>query len=428
MRTDWSVRNKKYTGDADGLSRGMEADISPSMDEPVLNFADMPISAALKDNLSQLGIHTPTPIQVQAIPKILAGRDLIGQSQTGSGKTAAYLLPVIAQLNPQLTCVQAIVLTPTRELCVQVAEVANGLVQGTGLRVMAIFGGFSLEIQSAALRQSVQLVLGTPGRVKDMIMRERLDLSNVRHFILDEADEMLDMGFLNDITYIANRTPKVRQNLLFSATVPPGVKLLINEYMNHPDHVEIKQATRTADTLSHHFIRAHGPEKDRIIRAILADLKPDAALIFSNKKHAVSGIARALRSGALTVDYLHGGLEQEERMRIMRQFRAGRINVLVCTDVASRGLDVLTVSLVVNYDMPREPDVYIHRVGRTGRIGEKGMAISMVSNHDMGLLRQIESHARIRLVPYDMTRLKSADDSKKPRRYKGHDRQSGRRR
>ena len=394
--------------------------------ETFQNFMELPLSDALKENISRLGFESPTPIQATAIPKILQGRDLIGQSQTGSGKTAAYLLPVIAQLNPGLTHVQAIVLTPTRELCVQVAEVANELVQGTGLRVMAIFGGFSLEIQSAALRQGVQLVLGTPGRVKDLMMRERLDLTNVRHFILDEADEMLDMGFLNDITYIANRTPKVRQNLLFSATMPPPVKQLINDYMNTPEHVEIAQLTRTADTLSHRFIRANGSEKDSVIRSLLAELRPNAALIFSNKKNAVSGIARAIRNNALNVEHLHGGLEQEERMRIMRHFRSGRIQVLVCTDVAARGLDVLSVSLVINYDMPRDPDIYIHRVGRTGRIGEQGLAISLVSNHDMGLLRQIETHAHIRLTPYDTTRSKSPEDLKKPRRYRGHDRHSGR--
>ena len=399
------------------------------MEHPAFqDFAELQVSDAIKENIRRAGFQAPTPIQALAIPKILSGHDLIGQSQTGSGKTAAYLLPVIAQLNPGLPIVQAIVLTPTRELCVQVAEVANDLVQETGLRVMAIFGGFSLEIQSAALRQGVQLVLGTPGRIKDLIMRGRLDLSNARHFILDEADEMLDMGFLNDITYIANRTPRVRQNLFFSATIPPGVKQLINDYMNHPEHIAIEQTTRTADTLSHKFISVSSHDKDRVLKSLLADLNPDAALIFSNKKNAVSGIARAIRSGSLNVEYFHGGLEQEERMRVMRNFRAGRINALVCTDVASRGLDILSVSLVVNYDMPREPDIYIHRVGRTGRIGEKGLAVSLVSNYDMGILRQIEAHARIRMEPYDMTRLKSSPDLKKPQRYRGHDRQSGRRR
>lgn len=391
-------------------------------------YCDLQIPDALKNNIAQMGLTKPTPIQAEAIPKLLAGKDLIGQSQTGSGKTAAYLIPVIAHLNPALTCVQAIVLTPTRELCVQIAEVANSLVQDTGLRVMAIFGGFSIEIQSAALRQGVQLVIGTPGRVKDLIMRARLDLSTVRHFILDEADEILDMGFLNDITYIANRTPKVRQNLLFSATMPAAVKQLINDYMNHPEHIEIKQLTRTADTISHKFIQANGPEKERALKSILAELKPDATLIFSNKKHAVSGIARNIRGCGLNVEYLHGGMEQEERMRVMRHFRDGRIRVLVCTDVAARGLDVLSVSLVVNYDLPPDPDVYVHRVGRTGRIGEKGLAVSLVSGRDMGLLRRVESHARIKMEPYDTTRWKSSAEAKNSRRYSGHDRHSGRRR
>ncbi len=400
-------------------------------------FEELPIPEALKANLARLGFQEPTPIQSATISKVLAGKDVIGQSQTGSGKTAAYLVPVIARLDAANPAVQAIVLTPTRELCVQVAEVAHDLIQDTGLRVMAIFGGFSLDIQSAALRQGVQLVLGTPGRVKDLMMRDRLDLSHVRNFILDEADEMLDMGFLNDITYIANRTPKVRQNILFSATVAPGVKQLINEYMNYPDHIEIKQATRTADTLSHHFINANGPEKDSTIRKLLSTLKPGAALIFSNKKQAVSRIASAIRGCGLTIDYLHGGREQDERMRIMRNFREGRIGALVCTDVASRGLDVLSVELVVNYDLPREPDVYIHRVGRTGRIGEKGMAISLVSHHDMAILRRIESHARIQLTPYpgfpasassNTGFSKRPSDEKNSRRYKGHRRQSGPRR
>lgn len=391
-------------------------------------FSELQMPDSLKTNIDRLGFREPTPIQAQAIPKILDEQDLIGQSQTGSGKTAAYLIPVIAQLNPQLSHVQALVLTPTRELCVQVAEVANELVQETGLRVMAIFGGFSLEIQAAALRQGVQLVLGTPGRVKDMILRERLNLSKVRHFILDEADEMLDMGFLNDITYIANRTPKIRQNLLFSATMPPQVKQLINDYMNHPEHIAIAQVTRTADTISHRYIHAAGHEKDRVLRALLQHIRPDATLIFSNKKHAVATIARSLKGISLNVEYLHGGLEQEERMRIMRHFRAGRIQALVCTDVAARGLDVLSVSLVVNYDLPIDPDIYIHRVGRTGRIGEKGLAVSFVSPHDAGLLRRIESHSRIRMEPYDMTLLKISAERKKQQRYRGHERHSGRRR
>src|SRR3990167_428654 len=396
------------------------------------DFQSLALPEALKENVAHLGFQAPTPIQAQTIPRILSGRDLIGQSQTGSGKTAAYLVPVIAQLNAALPVVQAIVLTPTRELCVQVAEVANDLVANTGLRVMAIFGGFSLDIQCAALRQGVQLVLGTPGRVKDLMMRGRLDLSGVRHFILDEADEMLDMGFLNDITYIANRTPKVRQNLLFSATMAPPVKQLINDYMNHPEHIEIQQVTRTADTLSHLFVRAQGHDKDRVLRSLLSEFRPDAALIFSNKKHAVPRIARALRGGAMPVEYLHGGLEQEDRMRIMRQFRDGRIQVLVCTDVAARGLDVLSVGLVVNYDIPPDPDIYVHRVGRTGRIGEKGTAVSLVANHEMALLHRIESHARIRMQPYapagGPASSESSSDSKNSRRKRGHDRHSGRRR
>ncbi len=389
---------------------------------------DLPISDVLKANLKHLGIEQPTPIQASAIPKILDGRDLIGQSQTGSGKTAAYLLPVIARLDPAVPQVQSIVLTPTRELCVQVAEVANELVHGTGIRVMAIFGGFSIEIQCAALKQGVQLVLGTPGRVKDLMMRGRLDLSTVRHFILDEADEMLDMGFLNDITYIANRTPKQRQNLLFSATMPPPVKQLINDYMNHPEHIAIKQETRTADTISHKFVQTSPPEKIRAIATLLREVNPDSVLIFCNKKHSVPSIARSLRSAFPQVEFLHGGLQQDERMRIMRHFRDGRIRLLVCTDVAARGLDILTISLVVNYDLPPDPDVYVHRVGRTGRIGEKGMAVSMVSNSEMAFMRRIESHARIRMEPYPMTLVKAASDQKKSRPYRGHDRHRGRRR
>lgn len=410
----------------------------PTTDEIFSDYSQLAIPEALKSNIAQMGLKTPTPVQAQAIPKLLQGRDLIAQSQTGSGKTAAYLIPILAQLNSDLSHVQAIVLTPTRELCVQVADVASELIPGTGLRVMAIFGGFSMEIQIAALRQKVQLVIGTPGRVKDLIMRERLDLNNVRHFVLDEADEMLDMGFLNDITYIANRTPKVRQNLLFSATVPPGAKQIINDYMNHPEHIEIKQVTRTADTLTHYYISAHGGAKERIIKSLLADLKPESALIFCNKKNAVSGIARSLRGSGMDVDHLHGGLEQEERMRIMRHFRDGRIRVLVCTDVAARGLDILSISLVINYDLQNDPDVYIHRVGRTGRIGEKGMAISLVSSHEMFIMRRIEGHARIQMIPYpkyssagDTSGADSPADrrsSGRPQRSGGHHRSGGHRR
>ena len=356
-------------------------------------FQELGLSAPQLEALTHLGYESPTPIQEQAIPELLAGRDVIGQAQTGTGKTAAFGLPLLEFVDPELPEVQALVLTPTRELCIQVTQALRAYGERKGIEVTAIFGGAPIRDQAAFLRQGAQVVVGTVGRVMDMINRHYLFLTEARYVVLDEADEMLDLGFLEDVETILSRCPSGRQTALFSATMPPEIKRLAEKRMYDPVTIKVRAATLTIDTVEQFYVEAGDRDKPEALAAVLKAERPDQAIVFVRTKIGVDRLARRLDDRGLRVKTLHGDMSQGSRDGVMLAFKSGRERLLIATDVAARGLDIQGVSHVVNYDIPNSPDVYVHRIGRTGRVGRSGRAITLITPKQRRDLEAIERHA-----------------------------------
>ena len=364
-----------------------------SLKRRVTTFAELGLSESTLEALTHLGYKSPTPIQDQAIPPLLEGRDVIGQAQTGTGKTAAFGLPMVEYADPSDPSVQALVLTPTRELCIQVTQALRAYGASKGLSVVAIFGGAPIRDQAARLKDA-QIVVGTVGRVMDMIGRHHLFLDNVRYVILDEADEMLDLGFLEDVESILRRAPMGRQTGLFSATVPPEIRRLADTFMHDPVEIKVRAATLTIDTVDQYYVEVADREKpDALVRLLKAE-RPEQAIVFVRTKIGVDRLARRLGDAGVRVKTLHGDMSQGARDGVMIAFKGGRERLLVATDVAARGLDITGVSHVVNYDVPNSPDVYVHRIGRTGRVGRSGRAITFVESRQRRDLEAIERHAK----------------------------------
>ncbi len=341
-------------------------------------FADLRLSAPTLQALTDVGYEKPSPIQEQAIPPMLEGRDVIGQAQTGSGKTAAFGLPIVEYADPELQEVQALVLTPTRELCIQVTQAIRAYAKPKGLDVVAVFGGAPIRSQQAQLKEGGHIVVGTVGRVLDLISRHSLVLHDCRFVVLDEADEMLDLGFLEDVEKILSLTPNSRQTALFSATMPPPIRKLADNYLYDPEHVKIAAATLTVDTVEQFRLEVKQADKNEKLVEVLAAEKPDQAIVFARTKIRVDQLYKKLRDGGMNVKALHGDMSQGSRDGVMLGFKGGRVPILVATDVAARGLDISTVTHVVNFDVPISPDVYVHRIGRTGRVGRQGRAVTFV--------------------------------------------------
>jgi ATP-dependent RNA helicase DeaD len=360
-------------------------------------FAELGLSKSTLESLAHLGYKDPTPIQEQTIPPLLEGRDVIGQAQTGTGKTAAFGLPMVDYIDPDDPSVQAIVLTPTRELCIQVTQALRAYGEGSGVDVVAIFGGAPIRDQAARLGQGAQVVVGTVGRVLDMINRHHLYLDGARYVILDEADEMLDLGFLEDVETILSRCPSGRQTALFSATIPPEIHRLAEKFMYDPVTVKVKAATLTIDTVEHFYVEASDRDKPEALVKVLKAERPEQAIVFVRTKIGVDRLARKLNDAGVRVKALHGDMSQGTRDGVMIAFKGGRERLLVATDVAARGLDITGVSHVVNYDIPNSPDVYVHRIGRTGRAGETGRAITLITPKQRRELEAIEKHAKTEL-------------------------------
>jgi ATP-dependent RNA helicase DeaD len=356
-------------------------------------FKDLGLSESTLETLAHLGYNTPTPIQEQAIPPLLEGRDVIGQAQTGTGKTAAFGLPMVEYADPDDPNVQALVLTPTRELCIQVTQALRAYGQRKGLNVVAIFGGAPIRDQAARLKES-QIVVGTVGRVMDMIGRHHLFLDDARYVILDEADEMLDLGFLEDVEAILRRAPMGRQTALFSATVPPEIRRLADTFMHDPVEIKVRAATLTIDTVDQYYVEVPDREKPDALVRVLKEERPEQAIVFVRTKIGVDRLARRLGDAGVRVRTLHGDMTQGQRDGVMIAFKGGRERLLVATDVAARGLDITGVSHVVNYDVPNSPDVYVHRIGRTGRAGESGRAVTLITPRQRRELEAIERHAK----------------------------------
>src|SRR5690242_16176174 len=363
-------------------------------------FAELGLSEPLLQALHDVGYESPSPIQEQAIPPLLEGRDVIGQAQTGTGKTAAFGLPLMEFVDPSDDEVQALVLTPTRELCIQVTQALRAYGARKGIDPVAVFGGAPIRTQQAQLRQGGQVVVGTVGRVLDLISRHSLLLHGCRYIVLDEADEMLDLGFLEDVERILSLAPGSRQTCLFSATMPNEIRRLAERHLYDPVLVKVKAATLTIDTVEQFYLETKPQEKTDALARVLESEKPDQAIVFARTKIRTEQLFQTLKNRGMNVRALHGDMSQGSRDGVMISFKAGRVPVLVATDVAARGLDISTVTHVVNFDVPTSPDVYVHRIGRTGRVGRSGRAITFVEPRQRRDLEAIERHASTSIAPW----------------------------
>ncbi|WP_331000809.1 DEAD/DEAH box helicase [Radiobacillus kanasensis] len=355
------------------------------------SFIELGISERTTQHLRESAISEPTPIQVQAIPKLLAGKDVIGQAQTGTGKTLAFLLPILEKINPENSNVQALVLSPTRELALQIStELEKLLVTKPGVNSLAVYGGQDIEAQLKRLRKAVHIIVATPGRLLDHQRRGTVDLSNASIFVLDEADQMLHMGFLPEVQAVVEMLSETRQTMLFSATMPKEVRALANQYMHKPEHVTAKGKNVTLDEVKQMVIETTDREKQQKLTEVLNQFRPFLAIIFCRTKRRAMKLNAALQGMGYLSDELHGDLSQAKREKAMQRFRDMKIQYLVATDVAARGLDVEGVTHVFNYDIPQDPETYIHRIGRTGRAGGTGIAVTFVASKDKQYLRIIE--------------------------------------
>ncbi|HEX8455425.1 MAG TPA: DEAD/DEAH box helicase [Longimicrobium sp.] len=370
-------------------------------------FTELGLEPDVLATLEALGYEEPTPIQVEAIPTLLAGRDVLGQAATGTGKTAAFALPLVQRIDANLRGVQALVLAPTRELAVQVAEATHRYGAKRGVSVLAVYGGQPIDRQLRELRRGVNVVVGTPGRILDHIRRGSLDLSAVGYVVLDEADEMLDMGFIEDIETILTETPAGRQTALFSATFPPRIAQLAARHMSDPVRVTVRAPKLETPLVRQAAYVVPRPYKLEALARVLDLEAPTSAILFCRTRNEVDELNEALSVRGYRPEALHGGLNQAQRDRVMKRFRDGTADLLIATDVAARGLDVEHVSHVINYDIPQTPEVYVHRIGRTGRAGREGTAITLVQPREQGLLRGIE---RVVGRPIEVARVPTVAD------------------
>ena len=362
------------------------------------DFSQLGLHPELVQAVTALGYETPTAIQAGVIPLLLAGKDVIGQAQTGTGKTAAFALPILHNLQPDVRHVQALIIAPTRELALQVSKAFGEFSKFRKVNVLAVYGGQPYGPQIGALRRGVDVVVGTPGRMLDLIKKKYLDLSHVHSVALDEADEMLSMGFIEDIEAILGATPVKRQTLLFSATMPKPIRNLANKYMSDIESVTIDRKALTVDKIDqrHYLVN----DRDRLA-ATMRLLEVEAAtrvIIFARTRARTSEVANALTRSGYPAEPLNGDLSQDARERVMGRFRNDQIKVLVATDVAARGLDIDDISHVINYDLPLDAESYVHRIGRTGRAGRDGVAISLMSPNERGRLGRIERYAKIKVA------------------------------
>jgi ATP-dependent RNA helicase DeaD len=381
------------------------------------SFAELGLSDSLLKTLAEIGYETPSPIQAQCIPVLLEGRDLIGQAQTGTGKTAAFALPLMEQIDVKLTKPQALVLTPTRELAIQVAEALQSYAKNLpGFHVLPIYGGQSYTIQLKQLSRGAHIIVGTPGRVMDHLERKTLNLDHLKTMVLDEADEMLRMGFIDDVEWILERTPAQHQTALFSATMPEQIRRVAQKYLVEPREIKIKSATATVAAIRQVYWQVSGMHKlDALTRILEVEDNFDAAIIFVRTKNATVELADKLSARGYAAAALNGDLNQQMRERVIEQLKSGALDIVVATDVAARGIDVPRVSHVVNYDIPYDTEAYVHRIGRTGRAGRTGNAILFVAPREVSMLRSIERATRSPIAPLtlpsraDVTNKRVAD-------------------
>ena len=371
------------------------------MSESTSSFAALQLPPPVLAALSDVGYETPSPIQAACIPHLLAGRDLLGEAQTGTGKTAAFALPILATIDIQRRQPQALVLTPTRELAIQVAEAFQKYAHHMpGFHVLPVYGGQSMVVQLRALSRGPQVVVGTPGRIMDHLERKSLTLDGLRTLVLDEADEMLRMGFIDDVEWILEHTPATRQTALFSATMPEPIRRIAQRYQREPEHVKIRAATSTVAAIRQRYWLAKGAEKlEALTRMLEVEEEFDAAIVFVRTKTATVELAEKLEARGYEAAALNGDLTQGLREQVIDRLKSGSLDIVVATDVAARGLDVPRISHVINYDIPYDTEAYVHRIGRTGRAGRSGNAILFVAPREMRMLKTIERATRQPIEP-----------------------------
>lgn len=362
-------------------------------------FSDLNLSPSIIKAVNRMGFEEATPIQAKTIPLSMEGKDLIGQAQTGTGKTAAFGIPLIEKIDSQNPSVQGIIIAPTRELAIQVSEELYKIALDARVRVLAVYGGSDIQRQIRALKKGPHIIVGTPGRVLDHIKRRTLKLNNVHTVILDEADEMLNMGFIEDIESILETVPEERQTLLFSATMPAPIRRIAERFMQSPEVVKVQAKEMTVPLIEQFFVKVPEREKFDVLSRLLDTQSPELAIVFGRTKRRVDELANALTVRGYTAEGIHGDLTQAKRISVLRKFKEGKVDVLVATDVAARGLDISGVTHVYNYDIPQDPESYVHRIGRTGRAGKEGMAVTFVSPREMGYLRIVEQTTKKRMQP-----------------------------
>ena len=365
-------------------------------------FSDLNLRIELMQALTEQGYEEPTPIQAEMIPIMMTGVDVIGQAQTGTGKTAAFALPILQNLIPGQRKPQALVLSPTRELAMQVAKAMEAYGAYTGVRVLSIYGGSSYGRQISALKRGVDVVVGTPGRLLDLLNKKSLDLSQVRTLVLDEADEMLSMGFIDDIETLLDATATKRQVALFSATMPSRIRQLASKYLHEPQSVVIKRKQLTVAATEQRYYVVNQRDKLAALTRIFEVEDISRALIFVRTRAGTGELANELATRGFSAEMLNGDLSQDARERVMSRFRNDQIKVLVATDVAARGLDIDDISHVFNYDLPDDPEVFVHRIGRTGRAGKEGIAITMLTPRENRMLRRIEGYTRQKMTKAEL--------------------------
>lgn len=368
-------------------------------------FDQFGLSSEILKGVYDLGFEEPSPIQVECIPTVLTGADVIGQAQTGTGKTAAFGIPVLENIDVQNQMVQSIIIAPTRELAIQVSEELRRIGRAKRVKTLSIYGGQSIGRQIKALKQGVHVVIGTPGRLLDHLNRGTLNTSHVKVVVLDEADEMLDMGFIDDIESVMRFVPEERQLLLFSATMPPAIRSLARKYMRKPKYITVNRGEVTAPIIKQNYYRVLENFKVDALCRILDSEEGDLSIVFCRTKKGVDELAEALQARGYLAGGLHGDLAQQQRDRVMNAFRKGDIELLIATDVAARGIDVGSVSHVINYDIPQDVESYVHRIGRTGRAGREGVALTLVTPREMKQLRQIEQETGSKLTAKELPTL-----------------------
>ena len=384
-----------------------------TIDTTVTLFKDLNLSDPVLKGLNSVGYETPTPIQAQTIPPLLAGKDVLGEAQTGTGKTAAFALPILSRIDTKKKIPQVLVLAPTRELAIQVAEAFQTYAAKIkGFHVLPVYGGQDYSGQIRALKRGVHVVVGTPGRVMDHMRRGTLNVSELDCLVLDEADEMLRMGFIDDVEWVMEQTPQDRQIALFSATMPKEIRRIAQRYLNDPEEITIKVKTTTAETIRQRFMTVSGVQKLDALTRILEAEPFDAIIIFVRTKTATVELTEKLSARGYGAAAINGDIAQNQRERTINQFKKGKLDILIATDVAARGLDVQRISHVINYDIPYDTESYVHRIGRTGRAGREGEAILFVAPREKRMLSSIERATRKKIEPMELPSTKVINEKR----------------